>query len=110
MVLGQKDAKLYVCFGLFVFDNFASLRTTEKLSIQNARCLKKYDDGAENFAFPYVTGGGNASTTLAQLKAVDTFPGNLKHSLGGTNHTFDFTKYAVAASLRPSIGSTVDLI
>ena len=41
-----------------------------------------------------VTGGGKASTRLPQFKAVNTFLGNLKRSLGGTYHAFDFAKYA----------------
>ena len=41
-----------------------------------------------------VTGGGKASTKLPQFKAVNTFLGNLKRSLGGTYHAFDFAKYA----------------
>lgn len=41
-----------------------------------------------------VTGGGKASTGVPQLRAVNTFLGNLKRSLGGTYHAFDFAKYA----------------
>ena len=41
-----------------------------------------------------VTGGGKASTATAQLRAVNTFLGNLKRSLAGTYHAFDFAKYA----------------
>jgi hypothetical protein len=41
-----------------------------------------------------VTGGGKASTKLPQFKAIDTFLGNLKRSLSGTYHAFDFAKYA----------------
>jgi ribosomal protein L37AE/L43A len=41
-----------------------------------------------------VTGGGKASTATPQLRAVNTFLGNLKRSLGGTYHAFDFAKYA----------------
>jgi len=41
-----------------------------------------------------VTGGGKASTALPQFKAVNTFLGNLKRSLSGTYHAFDFAKYA----------------
>lgn len=41
-----------------------------------------------------VTGGGKASTMLPQFKAINTFLGNLKRSLGGTYHAFDFAKYA----------------
>lgn len=41
-----------------------------------------------------VTGGGKASTKLPQFKAVNMFLGNLKRSLGGTYHAFDFAKYA----------------
>jgi hypothetical protein len=41
-----------------------------------------------------VTGGGKASATLPQFKAINTFLGNLKRSLGGTYHAFDFAKYA----------------
>ncbi|MGH8458796.1 MAG: IS1595 family transposase [Nevskiales bacterium] len=43
---------------------------------------------------PIDTGGGKASAKLAQFKAVNTFLGNLKRSLGGTYHAFDFAKYA----------------
>lgn len=41
-----------------------------------------------------VTGGGKASTVVPQLRAVNTFLGNLKRALGGTYHAFDFAKYA----------------
>jgi ribosomal protein L37AE/L43A len=41
-----------------------------------------------------VTGGGKASAKLPQFKAVNTFLGNLKCSLSGTYHAFDFDKYA----------------
>lgn len=41
-----------------------------------------------------VTGGGKTSTGLPQFRAVDTFLGNLKRSLGGTYHALDFAKYA----------------
>ena len=41
-----------------------------------------------------VTGGGKASTKLPQFKAVNTYLGNLKRSLSGTYHAFDFAKYA----------------
>jgi len=41
-----------------------------------------------------VTGGGKASTRLPQFRAINTFLGNLKRSLGGTYHAFDFAKYA----------------
>ena len=41
-----------------------------------------------------VTGGGKASVALPQFRAVNTFLGNLKRSLGGTYHAFDFAKYA----------------
>ena len=41
-----------------------------------------------------VTGGGKASVGLPQFRAVNTFLGNLKRSLGGTYHAFDFAKYA----------------
>lgn len=41
-----------------------------------------------------VTGGGKASTELPQFKAINTFLGNLKCSLSGTYHVFDFVKYA----------------
>jgi ribosomal protein L37AE/L43A len=40
------------------------------------------------------TGGGKASTALPQFKAINTFLGNLKRSLSGTYHAFDFAKYA----------------
>ena len=41
-----------------------------------------------------VTGGGKASAKLPQFKAINTLLGNLKRSLGGTYHAFDFAKYA----------------
>lgn len=41
-----------------------------------------------------VVGSGNVSTELPQFKAVNTFLGNLKRSLDGTYHAFDFAKYA----------------
>ena len=41
-----------------------------------------------------VTGGGKASTNLPQFKAINTYLGNLKRSLSGTYHAFDFAKYA----------------
>ena len=41
-----------------------------------------------------VTCGGRASVGLPQFRAVNTFLGNLKRSLGGTYHAFDFAKYA----------------
>ena len=41
-----------------------------------------------------VTGGGKGSARLPQFRAVNTFLGNLKRSLGGTYHAFDFAKYA----------------
>jgi hypothetical protein len=41
-----------------------------------------------------VTGGGKASMKLLQFKAINTFLGNLKRSLSGTCHAFDFAKYA----------------
>ena len=41
-----------------------------------------------------VTGGGEASTELPQVKAVNTFLDNLKRSLAVTYHAFDFAKYA----------------
>ena len=41
-----------------------------------------------------VTGGGKASARLPQFGAVNTFVGNLKRSLSGTYHAFDFAKYA----------------
>lgn len=41
-----------------------------------------------------VTCGGKASSKLPRFKAVNTYPGNLKRSLSGTYHAFDFAKYA----------------
>lgn len=41
-----------------------------------------------------VTGGGKASATLPQFKAINTYLGNLKRSLSGTYHAFAFAKYA----------------
>ncbi len=40
-----------------------------------------------------VSGGGKASAKLPQFKAVNTCLGNLKRSLSGTYHAFDFAKY-----------------
>ncbi len=41
-----------------------------------------------------VTGSGKASTTMLQFRAINTVLGNLKRSLSGTYHAFDFAKYA----------------
>jgi len=41
-----------------------------------------------------VTGGGAASSKLANFRAVNTFLGNLKTAFSGTYHAFDFAKYA----------------
>ncbi len=41
-----------------------------------------------------ITGSGKASTEMPQFKAINTFLGNLKRSLSGTYHAFDFVKYA----------------
>ena len=41
-----------------------------------------------------VTGSGKASTTMPQFRAINTVLGNLKRSLSGTYHAFDFAKYA----------------
>jgi hypothetical protein len=41
-----------------------------------------------------ITGGGKASVKLTHLRAINIFLGNLKRSLGGTYHAFDFMKYA----------------
>ena len=43
---------------------------------------------------PTVTGGGAASAKLPQFRAINTLLGNLKTSLSGTYHAFDFAKYA----------------
>ena len=43
---------------------------------------------------PTVTGGSAASVKLPQFKAVNTLLGNLKTALSGTDHAFDFVKYA----------------
>jgi hypothetical protein len=40
------------------------------------------------------TGGGRGSVKLPQFRAINTFLGNLKRSLGGAYHAFDFAKYA----------------
>lgn len=53
-------------------------------------------DGLWCFGTEYqrvVAGGGKASTGLPQFRAVNTFPGNLKHALAGTYHAFDFVMY-----------------
>jgi hypothetical protein len=41
-----------------------------------------------------VTGSSKGSASMPQFRAVNTFLGNLKRSLGGTYHAFDFAKYA----------------
>ncbi|MDP1786385.1 IS1595 family transposase [Nitrosomonas sp.] len=41
-----------------------------------------------------VTGGGPACVKLEQFRAVNTLLGNLKTTLSGTYHAFDFSKYA----------------
>jgi ribosomal protein L37AE/L43A len=41
-----------------------------------------------------VTGGGSASVKLPQFTAVNTLLGNLKTTIKGTYHAFDFAKYA----------------
>ena len=41
-----------------------------------------------------VTGGGETSTKLPRLDAINTYLGNLERSLSGTYHAFDFVKYA----------------
>jgi transposase-like protein len=43
---------------------------------------------------PHVTGGGAASAKHPSFKAVNTALGNLKTSLAGTYHAFNFSKYA----------------
>ena len=43
---------------------------------------------------PTVAGGGSASAKLPQFRAVNTVLGNLKTSLSGTLHAFNFAKYA----------------
>jgi ribosomal protein L37AE/L43A len=48
--------------------------------------------GAEHQAI--VTGGGKASAKMPQFWAVNTLLGNLKNSITGTYHAFDFAKYA----------------
>lgn len=42
----------------------------------------------------HVTGGGAASATHPSFQAINTLLGNLKTSLSGTYHAFDFEKYA----------------
>jgi len=41
-----------------------------------------------------ITGGGKASVTLKQFKAVNTTIGNLKTAMSGTYHAIKFAKYA----------------
>ena len=43
---------------------------------------------------PHVTGGGPASAKNPAFLAVNTVLGNIKTSLAGTYHAFDFSKYA----------------
>ena len=43
---------------------------------------------------PHVTGGGAASAKHPSFLAVNTVLGNIKTSLAGTSHAFDFQKYA----------------
>ncbi len=41
-----------------------------------------------------VAGGGAASVKLPKFRAVNALPGDLKTSFSGTDHSFDFEKYA----------------
>jgi hypothetical protein len=43
---------------------------------------------------PHITGGGRASAKHPSFRAINTALGNLKTSLCGTFHVFDFKKYA----------------
>jgi len=43
---------------------------------------------------PHITGGGRASAKHPSFRAVNTALGNLKTSLSGTFHAFDFKRYA----------------
>ena len=54
-----------------------------------------------------VTGGGKASTSCRSSARVNTFLGNLKCSLGGTYHAFEFASTPIVTSPRPNTDSTV---
>jgi len=61
-------------------------------------------DGAPTFRYatwngialhePIVTGGGKQACQIPELVAINTVIGNLKTSIGGTYHAFNFRKYA----------------
>lgn len=89
---------LYACFAKQPF-------TTEAVAIWAAKSLATsalvVSDGLWCFRGvkiigadhePTVTGGSKGSARLAQFKAVNTLLGNLKTSLKGTYHAFDFAK------------------
>ena len=91
---------LYACFAKQPF-------TTEAVAIWAAKSLATsahvVSDGLWCFRGvtligadhePIVTGSGKGSAKLPQFKAVNTLLGNLKTSLKGTYHAFDFDKYA----------------
>jgi hypothetical protein len=68
--------------------SFAKLR----LSCPPAKAVRASRIGAAHERV--VTGSGRAAASLPQVRAINTFLGNLKRSLGGTYHAFDFAKYA----------------
>ena len=91
---------LYACFAKQPFTSEAvaiwaakSLATSALVVSDGLWCFRGVTIiGAEHQ--PAVTGGGKGSSKLPQFKAVNTLLGNLKTSLKGTYHAFDFTKYA----------------
>ncbi len=91
---------LYACFAKQPFTAEAvaiwaakSLATSARVVSDGLWCFRAVTlIGAEHE--PTVTGGGKGSAKLTQFKAVNTLLGNLKTSLKGTYHAFDFDKYA----------------
>src|SRR3972149_443378 len=91
---------LYACFAKQPFTSQAvamwaakSLATSALVVSDGLWCFRGVTIiGAEHQ--PIVTRGGKGSSKLPQFKAVNTLLGNLKTSLKGTYHAFDFTKYA----------------
>jgi len=91
---------LYACFAKQPFTTEAvaiwaakSLATSAHVVSDRLWCFRGVKIiGADHH--PTVTGGGKGSARLVQFKAVNTLLGNLKTSLKGTYHAFDFAKYA----------------
>jgi ribosomal protein L37AE/L43A len=90
----------YACFALLPFTTEAvaawaakSLATSATVVSDGLSCFHAVKlIGAEHERT--VTGGGAVSAKLPQFKAINTLLGNLKTSLAGTYHSFDFAKYA----------------